>query len=133
VKCNQWLSMCGCSSLPNMKSKMVFMKFHVAALVIKVTGHQCWGEETRVCLWLHSTQVSTWSSTSPFHLTWIWQWYASHDLYLNTILPTGTNNVHFKLIDGTPGLAVRTSSTQSWTPIASRTRTRARLKMQRLL
>jgi len=54
---------------------------------------------------------------------------ASDDLDLDTIIPTGANvDVHFKLIDGTPGLAVRTSSTQSWTPIAARTRTRARLK-----
>jgi len=29
-------------------------------------------ERTRACLWLHSTQVSTWSSTLPFHLAWIW-------------------------------------------------------------
>jgi len=54
---------------------------------------------------------------------------ASDDLDLDTIIPTGANvDVHFKLMEGTPGLAVRTSSTQSWTPIAARTRTRARLK-----
>jgi len=54
---------------------------------------------------------------------------ASDDLDLDTIIPTGANvDVHFKLIDGTPGLAVKTSSTQSWTPIAARTRTRARLR-----
>jgi len=51
------------------------------------------------------------------------------DLDLDAIIPTGANvDVHFKLIDGTSGLAMRTSSTQSWTPIAARTRTRARLK-----
>ena len=54
---------------------------------------------------------------------------ASDNLDLNTIIPAGANvDVHFKLIDGTPGQAVRTSSTQSWTPIAARTRTRDRLK-----
>ena len=35
-------------------------------------------------------------------------------------------DVQFKVIDNTPGLAVKTPNTQSWTPIA--TRTRARLK-----
>ena len=46
---------------------------------------------------------------------------------LNTVIPNGANvNVQFKMVDNTPGLTVRTRSTRSWTPIA--TRTRARLK-----
>ena len=46
---------------------------------------------------------------------------------LNTVVPTGANvDVQFKMVDNTPGLTVRTRSTRSWTPIA--TRTRARMK-----
>ena len=46
---------------------------------------------------------------------------------LDTVIPTGPNvDVQFKMVDNTPGLAVRTRSTRTWTPIA--TRTRARLK-----
>ena len=51
----------------------------------------------------------------------------SEDLDLDTVIPTRASvDVQFKVIDNTPGLAVKTQNTQSWTPIA--TRTRARLK-----
>ena len=51
----------------------------------------------------------------------------SDDLDLDTVIPTGANmDVQFTAIENTPGLTVKTRNTQSWTPIA--TRTRARLK-----
>ena len=44
-----------------------------------------------------------------------------------TVIPTGANDdVHFDMVDNTPGLTVQTRRTRTWTPIA--TRTRARLK-----
>ena len=49
------------------------------------------------------------------------------DLDLDAMIPTGAN-VHFQLVDGTPGLVVRTRCTQSWTPIATRTRGRLKTK-----
>ena len=53
----------------------------------------------------------------------------SNDLDLGDMIPAGANvDVHFKLIDGTPGLAVRTRNTRSWTPIAARTRARLQNK-----
>ena len=46
---------------------------------------------------------------------------------LNLMMTTGANvDVQFKTVDSTPGLTVRTRSTRSWTPIA--TRTKARMK-----
>ena len=51
----------------------------------------------------------------------------SEDLDLDTVIPTGANlDVQFTAIENIPGLTVKTRNTQSWTPIA--TRTRARLK-----
>ena len=53
----------------------------------------------------------------------------SADLDLGTVIPTGAIvDVHFKLVDSIPTLAVRNQSMQTWTPIAARTRTTARLK-----
>ena len=50
------------------------------------------------------------------------------DLDLDTVIPTGASvDVHFKVIDNTPGLAVKTQNTQLWTPIATRTRWRSTL------
>ena len=47
----------------------------------------------------------------------------SDDQDLNTVIPTGANvEVHFKMIDNTPGQAISTRSTRSWTPVAARTR-----------
>ena len=53
----------------------------------------------------------------------------SNDLDLGDMIPAGANvDVHFKLIDGTPGLAMRTRNTRSWNPIAARTRARLQNK-----
>ena len=50
------------------------------------------------------------------------------DLDLDTVIPTGASmDVHFKVIDNTPGLAVKTQNTQLWTLIATRTRWRSTL------
>jgi hypothetical protein len=49
------------------------------------------------------------------------------DLDLDGMIPTGAN-VRFQLVDGTPGLAMRTRCTQSWTPIATRTRSKLKTK-----
>ena len=51
----------------------------------------------------------------------------SEDLDLDTVIQTRASvDIHFKAIDNTPSLEVKTQNTQLWTPIA--TRTRARLK-----
>ena len=53
----------------------------------------------------------------------------SSDLDLSDMIPAGANaDVHFKQVDGTPGLVVRTRCTQSWTPIAARTRAKLQTK-----
>ena len=47
----------------------------------------------------------------------------SEDLDLDTVIPTGANlDVQFTAIENIPGLTVKIWNTQSWTPIATRTR-----------
>ena len=41
-------------------------------------------------------------------------------------IPAGAN-VHFNIYEGTPGLQIRTRCTSSWTPIASRTRSKSKV------
>ena len=46
------------------------------------------------------------------------------DCDLDEVIPSEAISVHYKEIDGTPGLSLWTLKTQSWTPVAARTRSK---------
>ena len=46
------------------------------------------------------------------------------DCDLSIVIPSKPANVQYNEVNGTPGLSIRTNKTRSWTPIATRTRSR---------
>ena len=46
------------------------------------------------------------------------------DCDLDEMIPSETANIHYKEIDGPPGLSLWTRKTRSWTPVAARTRSK---------
>jgi hypothetical protein len=46
------------------------------------------------------------------------------DCDLDEMIPSEAASIHYKEIDGTPGLSLWTHKTRSWTPVAARTRSK---------
>ena len=46
------------------------------------------------------------------------------DCDLSEVIPSGAVNIHYREIDGTPGISVWTHKSRSWTPMAARTRSK---------